>query len=165
MLLGSDLTFHSDSVAVWLRSPKVVVSETGTIVEVWRVDSRPDLDPISTLKTFLDFRSKVFGNADQLPVFLKETGFSYTHGEFNSDLALLLSLYPQLQTSRDKWQGHSFRAGISTHLSLLGFEEDQIKSWGRWSSDAYLCYLKDLSARRNVQAKFASTFTLMLQSL
>ena len=71
---------------------------------------------------------------------------------------MLLSIYPELQTERDKWSGHSFRAGLSTVLSVLGFSEEQIKNWGRWQSSAYLRYLKDQSQRKETRAKLMLTF-------
>ena len=122
-LLARDLTFNDDSVAVWIRSPKVWTSDTGVIVEVWRVESRPDLDPVVALLTFMQLREKVFGKAEDLPVFLLESGAIYSHSDLNRDLTELPALYPALNTSRDKWQGHSFRSGISTLLSVLGYKK------------------------------------------
>ena len=115
------------------------------------MDANPCLDPFLAMQTFYEFRKRSFGDAEELPVFLCDNGAIYSHSQFNKDLANILSLYPQLETSRDMWQGHSFRSGISTLLSLLGFDKEQIQKWGRWSSDAYLCYLKDDTAGRNVQ--------------
>ena len=34
-LLGKDVKFHKDSIAVWIRSPKVWTNDSGTVVEVW----------------------------------------------------------------------------------------------------------------------------------
>ena len=85
--------------------------------------------------------------------------------EFNEDLTKLLSIYPDLDTNRDKWSGHSFRAGLSTILSVLGFSEDQIKSWGRWRSDAYLRYVKDERQRRETRAKLVTTFDSIITRL
>ena len=49
-LLASDVTNHEDSVAFWLRNPKVNRESLGDVVEVWRVQERSDLDPISMLQ-------------------------------------------------------------------------------------------------------------------
>ena len=116
----SDLTIHDESVVVWLRSPKVLLDPAGSIVEVWKVEMRKDLDPITALLTFLDLRKKVFGTAEALPVFLHENGAIFSKQELNNDLKNLLSIYPELSTERDKWTGHSFRSGLSTILSVLG---------------------------------------------
>ena len=124
-LLGSDVTLKDDgAVALWLRSPKVWVEDTGVIVEVWPVQERPALDPVSALRTFLHLRSKVFGEAETLPLYLHEDGHIFTKAELNKDLKDLLAFYPVLaQSEVDSWTGHSFRSGLSTLLSILGFTE------------------------------------------
>ena len=38
--------------------------------------------------------------------------------------------------------GHSFRSGLSSLLGEAGFSDDQIMSLGRWSSSAFLRYIK-----------------------
>ena len=153
-LLASDLTFLGDSVACWIHAPKVPKSPQGDVVEVWKVPIRPDLDPVVALVAFLSARSEKFGSAEALPVFLHENGKIYSKNEFNLDLSTLLAVYPELDTKRDKWSGHSFRSGLSTLLSLLNFSkveilifkkyfpkkfkiQEEIKSWGRWASDSY----------------------------
>ena len=98
-----------------------------------------------------------------MPFFLHESGSIYSKVEFNKDLSELLATYPELQTQRDKWTGHSFRSGISTVLSMLGFSEEDIKGWGRWASSAYISYIKDLSHRRTVHARMIKTFADMLK--
>ena len=86
--------------------------------------------------------------------------------QFNEDIHTLLSNYPELTDSDlDSWSGHSFRSGISTILQTLGFTEQEIKSWGRWHSAAYMVYLKDQKARRSTFSKLKGTFSLILQSL
>ena len=113
-------------------------------------------------------------------MFIHENGNIYTKSELNKDLSYLLSTYPDLETARDSWSGHSFRSGLTTVLSLLGFSEDEIKSWGRsiskyqaklsnfrnsfirWASEAFKIYIKDQSQRRAVRAKLTKTFDSIL---
>ena len=137
ILLASDVTFNEDCVAVWLRSPKVEKEVTGDLVEVWSVPDRPDLDPLAALNSYLRLRTSKFGPAEELPLFLHEDGSIFTKQEMNRDLSQLLSLYPQLNTARDKWTGHCYRSGLSTILAILGFSKSDIQSWGRWESDSY----------------------------
>ena len=73
-LLASDIKFNQDSVSIWLWSPKYEASPTGDIVEVWRVKDRKDLDPVSALPTFMENRKGKFGEAENLPLFLHESG-------------------------------------------------------------------------------------------
>ena len=126
------------------------------------MSARPDLDPVRIFKAFLNRREKTFGPAASLPVFLHEDGSIYTKLELNADLTALLDKYPELKTSQDSWSSHSFRSGISTVLSILGFKKEDIQQWGRWKSDAYLRYLKDQSHRRKVKSKLISTFNDIL---
>ena len=99
-LLASDLTILDDSVACWIRAPKVPKSPQGDVVEVWKVPIRPDLDPVVALVAFLSARSEKFGSAEALPVFLHENGKIYSKNEFNLDLSTLLAVYPELDTKR-----------------------------------------------------------------
>ena len=135
------------------------------MVEVWKVEKRKDLDPVRVLSTFMRNRRGKFGEAENLPLFLHENGHIFSKRELNENLSMLLSHYPELSSNRDKWSGQSFRAGISTVLSMLGFSKEDIQSWGRWHGDAYLRYIKDQSQRRNVQARLALTFKKMLSSI
>ena len=157
-LLASDVTFKDNSVAIWLRSPKVEKEVTGDIVEVWDVPMREDLNPLRMLGAYVQRRREKFGEAETLPMFLHENGEIYTKLQLNTDLSNMLALYPELDTATDKWSGHSFRAGISTVLSLLGFSKEDIQAWGRWSSDAYQRYIKDTSQRRKVCEGLIKTF-------
>ena len=151
-----------ESVAFWLRSPKIQKEATGDIVEVWGLASCPDLDPVKTLKAFVVRRSKIFGLSEEMPLFLHSDGTIYSKVELNQDLAKLLSIFPELDSPKDQWSGHSFRAGLSTVLSILGFDEADIKAWGRWKSDAFQRYIKDIAHRRAVKAKLITTFDKIL---
>ena len=161
-LLPSDLKFHDDSVSVWIRNPKVW-KHGGDIVEVWVVEEKVQLDPVVALKRFLSLRGSNLGSAaEDCPVFLHQDGSQYTKTELNKDLKDLLSLYPSLASSHDKYSGHSFRAGIATLLSSLNFTEDQIKKWGRWSSMAYMSYVQDQTKRRETRKQITNVFGSML---
>ena len=122
-LLASDIKFHGDSLSVWLRNPKITKETTGDVVEIWPVPEKPNLDPILALKNYMSLREAVFGKAEDLPLFIHENGGIFTKQQMNSDLSALLSLYPELNTGRDKWTGHCFRSGLSTLLAVLGFKE------------------------------------------
>jgi hypothetical protein len=163
-LLPSDLKFHEDSVSVWIRNPKVW-RHGGDIVEVWSVKEKAQLDPVIALKHYLSLRSTNLGSAADCPVFLHQDGAQYTKTDLNKDLKVLLSLYPSLSSPQDKYSGHSFRAGIATLLSSLGFTEDQIKNWGRWSSMAYKSYVQDQTQRRETRKQITKVFGSMLANI
>ena len=164
-LMPTDLKFNGNSVGVWLRSEKVV-SEYGNVVEVWCLPQKPELDPVVALEAFLERRSSSPEVSSNSPIFVHSDGSNLTKNEFNRELKQLLNLFPELtDSSVDYWAGHSFRSGISTLLQGLGFSEEEIKSWGRWHSSAYLAYLKDMSARQATQARLTSTFNEILKNL
>ena len=106
-LLASDVTFHEESAAFWLRSPKIEKEATGDIVEVWSIPSRKDIDPISVLRAYSERRAKSFGQSNALPLFLHEDGSIYSKLEFNNDLTMLLGKFPELETAR-KWPEKCF---------------------------------------------------------
>ncbi len=72
-----------------------------------------------------------------------------TLGGLNKSLKELL--WPVLGKAAEGLTGHSFRAAIPSALAnrpdIAG--ADDIKAWGRWSSDSYLLYtrLKPLQKR------------------
>jgi hypothetical protein len=164
-LLPSDLQVKDDCLTVWIRSPKVY-NEGGDIVEVWRVEENPNLDPVTAVACFLKHRSGTLGAADDRPVFSHQDGSLYSKAELNSDIKSLLSKYPDLsEPGRETWSGHSFRSGLSTLLTSLGFPEDQIKAWGRWRSAAYLVYCQDKTMRRKTRADLTKVFGKMLSTI
>ena len=164
-LLPSDLQFKEDCLAVWIRSPKIW-TQGGDIVEVWRVLENEDMDPVLAVSRFLQFRNETFGDLNDKPVFIHQDGSLYTKSELNKDLKDLLAQFPALSGSgRESWSGHSFRAGLATLLTSLGFSEEQVKKWGRWHSAAYMLYAQDLTMRRKTRAELTSVFGKMLSSL
>ena len=62
----------------------------------------------------------------------------YTTKDFNADLKKLLGGHIKY----GKLTGHSFRAGLATLMAQAGFEDKDIQSIGRWSSDAFKKYIK-----------------------
>ena len=163
-LLPSDIKFQEGSVAIWVRCPKIW-KEGGDVVEVWSVKENEQLDPVIALTQFISLRAANLGPAEKSPVFLHENGSLFTKAEMNKDIKLLLAMYPTLSSPRDLWSGHSFRAGIATLLTSLGFTEEQVKKWGRWSSIAYMAYVQDQSKRRETRHQFTQIFGQMLASI
>ena len=163
-LMTSDLFINKESIGIWLCSEKIA-SEYGNVVEIWSFDSRPDLDPVCALSSFLERRSNI-PSEETLPVFIWQDGSNLSKSQFNKILKELLSIFPEFaNSSRDFWAGHSFRSGLPTLLQGLGFHEEEIKGWGRWKSMAYQAYLKDFSARRKTKEKLTHTFLDIFKSI
>ena len=85
------------------------------------------------------------------PAFLTSKLTGYTGAEFNQDLKDLLK--DHVDYSRSKITSHSFRAGLATEMGKLGYKDEEIKAVGRWSSDAYLHYVKCARLKRMKVAK------------
>ena len=66
------------------------------------------------------------------------SGEAYKHGRFNNDLKKLLGPHIRYGTV----SGHSFRAGLSSLMAGAGFKEEEVQMIGRWSSSAFLRYVK-----------------------
>ena len=155
-VLGSDvLTMSDHSFALWIRDPKVS-KEFGDVVEFWKTPQFPDLDPWASFSKYMAWRkSQAFPN--NLPLFLRADGSSFSHGYFDVCLKDMLSHYSlELDLGKNRWTGHSFRSGLPTVLQTAGFKKKEIKSWGRWSSRAFLLYLRDINKRFEVQRKMLS---------
>ena len=150
-LLGSDVLHMSrTSFALWIRDPKVS-KQFGDVVEIWSTPHLPDIDPFNAFSTFYNIRQEK-GFSTSSPLFMRARGDIFTAPQFNACLQALISHYStELQLSTNRWTGHSFRSGLPTLLQSLGFSEDQIKSWGRWSSSAFQMYTKDMDRRMEVQ--------------
>jgi hypothetical protein len=48
----------------------------------------------------------------------------------------------QAELPTELYNAHSFRIGRTTDLALEGFSSEMIRLLGRWSSDAYLRYIR-----------------------
>ena len=164
-ILGSDLLWMSDtSLALWIRDPKIS-KEYGDVVEIWKTPQFPDLDPWSTFRNYWN-RRKVLQSSLSLPLFLRADGLSFSHKYFDTCLADMISRYSlQIEIGRNNWTGRSFRSGLPTVLQTAGFSDEEIKKWGRWSSDAFLLYTRDMTQRSKVQSKMVSALDRVKKSL
>ena len=66
------------------------------------------------------------------------SGNAYRHQRFNLDLKRMLS--PLIRYG--SISGHSFRSGLATLMGQAGFGDSEIQAAGRWSSTAFLRYIK-----------------------
>ena len=85
------------------------------------------------------------------PAFLTPGRTGYTGNSFNKDVKNLLQNH--VDYSRGKITSHSFRAGLATEMGRLGYKDEEIKAVGRWSSEAYLHYVKCARLKRMKVAK------------
>ena len=89
----------------------------------------------------------IFAHNDQnLPAFRDLLGRNFTCKRFNSYLRNFDRKY--LNFPGRPLSCHSFRAGLATLLAKIGYSDDDIKQSGRWSSRAFLAYIKLPRTRR-----------------
>ena len=166
-LLAKDVSFQTLSHAgnplrlarIHVKSPKVDRIGNGDDVEVFSIGGTI-FCPVKALEKYKEI-AKEEGNFDpDLPFFRKESGANYTRDDFNADLRAMFQ--SDMNYKKEGIWGHSFRAGVSSHMDRWGFTGEEIKGWGRWSSEAYkrYCRLPTLARRRlshKIQEKFEST--------
>jgi len=151
-LLNSNISFGSLNVGdqpvkflvISLKSTKTNLTSE-TILDVFPTNN--DLCPVRAYSKWLAYDTAV----PQMPVFRKLSGKLITQREFNCLLKRWLG--DCLDFSSTSVTGHSFRAGIPSILSSLGFPDEDLMSVGRWSSRAFLCYTKLPRTNRLAMAK------------
>ena len=94
----------------------------------------PGLCPVTALKEFLQIRPTVSG-----PLFSHFDGSPLTRYQFNAVLRKALTF---TTVSHENIRGHSFRIGAASTAALGGIPEEQIRSMGRWRSQAFLTYIR-----------------------
>lgn len=134
------------SVQLLLKSPKEDRVGRGKIVDVYQNDG--PICPVRALERYV--RLKSFSE-NSTPLFRMQDGSCLTGRKLNSLLKSFLGKH--LDYEQGRFSSHSFRAGMATLLGTLGFSDDQIMAVGRWSSSAYLNYIKLPRTRRIEMAK------------
>ena len=153
-LLGSDLRlnttdFKGDQIKVIqirLKSPKEDRIGKGKIIDIY--ESKGPLCPVRAWERWSRLKGET---REDLPAFRRENGTCFTGKHLNKLLRAFLE--PHLDYEQMKISSHSFRAGMATLLGTLGFGDEEIMAMGRWSSDAYLSYLKLPRTKRIEMAK------------
>ena len=151
----SDLKFNPDrSAQLWLKNPKVQ-TERGDVVELLYLEILTDFCPIRALHNYLQFRAQITSDADY-PLFLLARGSPLTCDQFRDTWKKALSRMGVPDFTIRCHRNHGFRSSLPSLLQLSDLDVAQIKCLGRWSSDAYLTYLKDNEARRQARLQALS---------
>ena len=80
------------------------------------------------------------------PLFCHQNLEPITVYQFNTELSRCLT-FCGLDTKR--YKGHSFRIGAASHAADKGFSDAQIRTLGRWKSDAFKSYIRSESLHAN----------------
>lgn len=152
-LLTDDVTLstsHAGAVTLHIRlkCPKESRNNADTIVDVY--ESGSDTCPIAAYKTWFNEAS----HKEKMPIFRCKSGTPLTGKKFNTYIKSMLR--PYIDQSKGKFVSHSFRIGLASMLGSLGYEDDDIKAAGRWSSRAFQTYLKLTRTKRARMGKTIS---------
>jgi hypothetical protein len=156
-LLWSDVKLSSESVLIHVKVSKSRGVQ-GEYIDLFPFPGH-NCCPVKSLlllrKTCLS-RCNVTNFISQ-PVFAFSSGKLLTSRKLNEMLEILLK--PHLGQQAALIQGHSFRAALPSAMAnnpdMAGVED--IKSWGRWSSDSFKLYTRlKLNQKRNIFDKITS---------
>ena len=90
--------------------------------------------PVKALENYLKVRGLLPG-----PLFCNPAGEPVPRFSFSSQLYTCLNY---LGLSTKSYKGHSFRIGAATAYASKGFSDSQIRTLGRWRSNAFLKYIR-----------------------
>ena len=117
-----------------LKNPKENKKNSTVIVDVYETGS--DLCPVRAFKKWSKYRLQ----DPDLPVFRFSNGIPLTGGRFNKILRERLKGH--VEGAETMFSSHSFRSGAASMMGTLGFSDNEVKAVGRWSSRAFLDYIK-----------------------
>jgi len=122
-------------IQVKLKSPKTDRIGVDTIVDVYESSG-----PLCPVKALLKWQAVASHRTNNSPAFRDEQGKPLTGARFNKYLKTYLGKY--LDQRVGKITSHSFWAGMASLLGTLGFTDEEIQAVGRWSSRAFMNYIK-----------------------
>jgi len=129
---------------IQVKVPKEEKAGRDTKVEIFAANN-PQLCAIASWKKWRAFAPP---SERGQPAFRKQNGGPFTQADLNSRLKELL---PGAQIS-----SHSFRIGAATMMGQLGYKDQDIKTNGRWKSDAFERYVRHGKSRRStIAAEFS----------
>ena len=129
--LQLDSTSNPTCLRVQIKASKTDPFRQGCFIYLGR--GRTSICPIASVMAYLHRRGPAPG-----PLFLQENGQPLTRTQLSNFLQSTLSAVGITGT----YSGHSFRIGAATTAAQQGLPDHLIKTMGRWSSDAYLLYVR-----------------------
>ena len=137
-LLGRDVKLVTQGgrevLQLKIKAPKEQKVGKDVIVDVYSTDS--ELCPVRAFKKWIKFR----GKEEELPLFRFSSGIPLTGKKFNEIVRDRLK--GEVEDIEKLFSSHSFRAGAASMMAAIGYSDDDIKAVGRWSSRAFMEYIK-----------------------
>ena len=127
-----------DPQAVRVRLRRSKTDQFGNGVEVVVGRTGDDLCPVAAVAAFIVKRGKTPG-----AFFLFPDGTPLTKAKF---IEIMRNAVGELGLPKEHFAGHSFRIGAATAAARAGMEDSLIMTLGRWSSAAFLRYIRTPTA-------------------
>ncbi len=136
---------QSDGALIFLPCTKTKGLK-GEFVDLFKFEA-VDYCPVANLTLLRNMLLELGIFSEHSSVFVLSDGNALTKQQLNIVLETFLS--DIIDSENFKVTCHSFRTGIPTLLGEFGPEmSDSIKEWGRWSSNCFSLYTKNVRARR-----------------
>lgn len=104
-------------------------------IPVLEINMQDDITcPVTSMGKYLEVRPHCPG-----PIFIDENMSTVSSAKFQK---LMQSCISFLNLDKKRYTTHSLRIGRCTDMVLQGYSEAQIRSVGRWKSDAYKRYIR-----------------------
>ena len=117
-----------------IKAPKEQKTGKEVIVDVYSTDT--ELCPVRAFRKWSRYREK----EEEQPIFRFSSGVPLTGKKFNE--IVRERLQGEVESIEKLFSSHSFRAGAASMMAAIGYSDDDIKAVGRWSSRAFMEYIK-----------------------
>ena len=131
----SDLCYHEDHFTISIKKYKHSKNKGSVSIPLLRHDNKL-ICPVLNMLQFLEIRGYSPG-----PLFCFASGNHVPRTFFAKYLNIGIK-FIGLQSSL--YKSHSFRIGGASYLAELGLSDAQIRERGRWDSDAFKKYIRNL---------------------
>lgn len=130
----------NEELHIKIRSSKTDQVSNSTTLVIYK---QPDIAvcPVKLMNLYLNKRLSLSADickTDDMQLYIHFDGTLLTRYQFSSVLQKCL----QFGEVPGHFRPHSFRLGGATEAKRRGVDDDVIKQWGRWSSSAYLRYIR-----------------------
>jgi len=140
-LLGQDAVLLKEKdntgkemLQIKLKAPKENKKGNTVIVDVFQTDN--DICPVKAFRKWVALQPL----EKDKPVFRFASGVPLTGRKFNEILRERLRGF--VKNIDTLYSSHSFRSGAASRMAELGYADKDIKAVGRWSSRAFLDYIR-----------------------
>ena len=125
-----------ETIKITLKAPKETRGLARVTVELYRTGD--DLCPVTAWENFR--KANKVGERPDMPIFRWQSGRNITVKKLNQWLKVFLGDCVDYEQGR--LGVHCFRNAIPSLMRALGYGEEEIMAQGRWTSEAYLRYVK-----------------------